>query len=480
MHLHHRHALLHFLLAFLHFCPFPAHWAPTLPQLHAAPLNLRPTGSVWQCSKGETNSAIGHALPQPHPSSSELRSSVGSVGWPPQWAPFFLAQMPSPPPSVPQRSFSLSPNKPRVAGDSWMAVAATNKSTCKCCYFQTCHLGVTQPASSTHTMAAHVLMRPPGNNQTRRALTRPCVGDHRPAEVLHLQRMLVVRASDIVAKLVGVLGLDAAARVAAAQADLPTPHAPRAALCEDVVFGAEEKLCDESSAASHEDGATGSARLQMAQMCCTSYVCNPGSAAPHSVLETCRRSIRAPLGHGVPSSFPSQQSSPDAGANARKNCALCSVSAYRTKAAQCASPRRLRIPHLCPMRDLVCVSSALHRLDARSRHTRCTAALAGQAGGARRRKPRSGSASARSMAVGCTRRRTGFCLHSDVFAFGTPPSASLCSLLCYSELCSGVCLTAWGTSRQHAGRTECRASCCSAPLMSTVVVHAHRCRSGSL
>ena len=146
---------------------------------------------MWQSSKGETNSAIGHALPQPHPSSSELRSSVGSVGWPPQWAPSFLAQMPSPPPSVPQRSFSLSPNKPpqqpsRVAGDSWMVVAATNKSTCKCCYFQTCHLGVMQPASSTHTMAAHVLMRPPGNNQTRRrALTRPCVGDHRPAEVLH-------------------------------------------------------------------------------------------------------------------------------------------------------------------------------------------------------------------------------------------------------------------------------------------------------
>ena len=113
------------------------------------------------------------------------------------------------------------------------------------------------------------------------------------------------------------------------------------------------------------------------------FLCSPGSAAPHWVLKTCRRSIRVPLGHGVPSSFPSQQSSPDAGATARKNCALCSVSAYRTKAAQCACLRRLRIPHLCPMRDLVCVSSALHRLDARSRHTRCTAALAGQAGGAR-------------------------------------------------------------------------------------------------
>ena len=130
-----------------------------------------------------------------------------------------------------------------------MAVAATNKSTCKCCYFQTCHLGVMQPASSTHTMAAHVLMRPPGGSQTRRsALTRPRAGDHGPAEVLHLQRVLVVRASDIVAKLVGVLGLDAAARVAAAQADLPTPHAPSAALCEDVVFCAKEKLRDESSA----------------------------------------------------------------------------------------------------------------------------------------------------------------------------------------------------------------------------------------
>ena len=70
--------------------------------------------------------------------------------------------------------------------------------------------------------------------------------------------------------------------------------------------------------------------------------------------------------------------------------------------------------------------------------------------------------------------------HSDVFAFGTPPSASSCSLLCYSELCSGVCLTARGTSRQDARRMECCASCCSAPLMSTVIVHAHWCRSGSL
>ena len=52
---------------------------------------------MWQCSKKETNSAIGHALPQRHPSSSGLRSSVGGVGWLPQWAPFFLAQVPSPP-----------------------------------------------------------------------------------------------------------------------------------------------------------------------------------------------------------------------------------------------------------------------------------------------------------------------------------------------------------------------------------------------
>ena len=40
-------------------------------------------------------------------------------------------------------------------------------------------------------------------------------------------------------------GLDAAARVVAAHADLPTSHAPRTALCEDTVFGAKEKLCDE-------------------------------------------------------------------------------------------------------------------------------------------------------------------------------------------------------------------------------------------
>ena len=68
---------------------------------------------LWQCSKGETKCAIRLALTQRHPSSPRLRSSVGGVGWPPQWAPFLLAQMPSPPqppPSV-QRSFSLSPNK---------------------------------------------------------------------------------------------------------------------------------------------------------------------------------------------------------------------------------------------------------------------------------------------------------------------------------------------------------------------------------
>jgi len=126
----------------------------------------------------------------------------------------------------------------------FISTTHTHVGSLDSCYFQARQLGVMQQASSTHPLAAHVLMRPPGNN---RALTQPCVGDRWPAEVLHLQRVLVVRASDIVAELVGVLGLDAAARVAAAQEDLPTPHAPRAALCEHVVFGAEEKLRDESS-----------------------------------------------------------------------------------------------------------------------------------------------------------------------------------------------------------------------------------------
>ena len=89
--------------------PCTLHIIPALPQLHAVP-TLRLTQSVWQCSKGETSSAIGHALLQRDPSGSVLRSSVGGVGWPPQWAPFFLAQM-QPPPSV-QQSFSISPNKP--------------------------------------------------------------------------------------------------------------------------------------------------------------------------------------------------------------------------------------------------------------------------------------------------------------------------------------------------------------------------------
>jgi len=48
------------------------------------------------------------------------------------------------------------------------------------CHLQACRLGVMQ-----HSMAAHVLMRPPGNNQTCRARTQPFAGDHRPAEVLH-------------------------------------------------------------------------------------------------------------------------------------------------------------------------------------------------------------------------------------------------------------------------------------------------------
>ena len=53
------------------------------------------------------------------------------------------------------------------------------------------------------------------------------------------------------------------------------------------------------------------------------------------------------------------------------------------------------------------------------------------------------------MAVGCMCRPTGFCLHLDAFAFGTPPSASSRSLLCCAELC----LTARGSSHQDA-RTE--------------------------
>jgi hypothetical protein len=268
-------------------------------------------------------------------------------------------------------------------------------------------------------------------------------------------------------------GLDAAARVVAAHADLPTPHAPRTALCEDTVFGADEKLRDESStdpivprgrchrrqrtAPNGTDGLLHVVRVvhvQPGQRCAALGARDVPQVDPGAV--GARRAVERPLATKL---------ARRTGANARKNCALISVSAYRTKAAQCASPRRLRIPHLCPMRDWVCVSSALHRLDARSRHTRCTAALAGQAGGARRRKLRSGSASARSMAVGCTRRRTGFCLNSDAFAFGTPPSASSCSLSgCAEQLCSGVRLTAWGTLRQGARRTECRASYGSAPL----------------
>ena len=160
-------------------------------------------------------------------------------------------------------------------------------------------------------------------------------------------------------------------------------------------------------------------------------------------------------------------------------CTLVDIHYHPTSALphrRTCTPQTPPSINLCPMRDLVCVSSALHRLDTRSRHTSCTAALAGQACGARRRKPRSGSASTRSMAVGCT--RTGSCLHFDVFAFGTPPFASLCSLLCYAELCLDLRLTARGSSHQDA-RSECRASCCSAPLMSTVIVHARWCRSCS-
>ena len=46
-----------FLWTFLHFCPFPAHWAPTLSQLHAAPLNLRPTGSMCGSARRERRTA---------------------------------------------------------------------------------------------------------------------------------------------------------------------------------------------------------------------------------------------------------------------------------------------------------------------------------------------------------------------------------------------------------------------------------------
>jgi hypothetical protein len=88
------------------------HCAPELSQYTEG---LRLARSVWQCSKGEAKSAIGLALAQRHPSSPGSRSSLGSVGWLPQWTPFVLAYImpspPQPPPSV-QRSFSLSPNDP--------------------------------------------------------------------------------------------------------------------------------------------------------------------------------------------------------------------------------------------------------------------------------------------------------------------------------------------------------------------------------
>ena len=57
------------------------------------------------------------------------------------------------------------------------------------CHLEACRLGIMQQASSRHSTAAHVLMRPPGNNQTCRALTQPFTGDHRPAEVLHLVQL---------------------------------------------------------------------------------------------------------------------------------------------------------------------------------------------------------------------------------------------------------------------------------------------------
>ena len=72
--------------------------------------------------------------------------------------------------------------------------------------------------------------------------------------------------------------------------------------------------------------------------------------------------------------------------------------------------------------------------------------------------------------------------HRILLAFGRVClwNAAFCFLAFAFAGCSELCLTARGTSRQDARRTECRASCCSAPLMSTVIVHAHWCRSGSL
>lgn len=67
---------------------------------------------MWQCWKG---GVIGHALLQQHPSSSGLHSSVGGVSWLPQWAPFFLAHMPSPPQRPPSAvHFLLDQAGPRL------------------------------------------------------------------------------------------------------------------------------------------------------------------------------------------------------------------------------------------------------------------------------------------------------------------------------------------------------------------------------
>ena len=64
-------------------------------------------------------------MPQRHKSSSGLRSSVGGVALPLQWAAVFLAQVPSPPQPPPslQRSLSFIPNNPPsspVQNSKWL------------------------------------------------------------------------------------------------------------------------------------------------------------------------------------------------------------------------------------------------------------------------------------------------------------------------------------------------------------------------
>ena len=126
-------------------------------------------------------------------------------------------------------------------GESWMDAAATNKSTC---HFDGCG-------------------GPALRNQWRAAERKPFVGSPLGIETHFLNAQTSAatlniavdgaRAYSTDSESIHVFistthtGLDAAARVVAAHADLPTPHAPRTALCEDTVFGADEKLRDESS-----------------------------------------------------------------------------------------------------------------------------------------------------------------------------------------------------------------------------------------